>query len=358
MNNITFGKKKSEILNETTNFNCTKKTNIKFITYKNMCGISIALFRYLNSISNQYNCNLYNCKNYKTDTKNDITIIFRVCDKDTENMIKFEKMNKKKVIGIFVWELHTIHKEFLRVCKQYDHIIVPSLQLNTLFKQYDFNNISTIRHALPMEYTVKPNVILSNLKKDKRFKFYSICTNSYRKNVNALILGFQNFIKNTSSDAILILKIDSIPKNINKTNNIFFITEFVTESELNYLHLISDCYLCTSYSEGVNLPMIDAAIFNNFIISSHFGGSIEYFPFSFSISSLLTKNNDDYFYFDKSDIWMEIDLMHYEELLNYVYNNKNNIKDILPIQQKHIKQICNISTIQKQLYLVIEDILL
>jgi len=358
MSSISFGKsklKKNMSFDNLTNQN--NKIDIKFITYKETCGISIALKRYLDCLNESYNCIFSHKETYKKYSNNKITFIFRVCDQDTKNIIEFEKNNDRIVIGIFVWELHTIHDDFINICKLYDHIIVPSCQLKTLFSQYGITNVSTIYHSLPLNHQkLKYTDAFQSIDRNA-FIFYSVCTNSCRKNVIALINGFVQYVESTNSNAILVLKIDSIPKNVLKSDKIHYFTSFLKDSEIDYLHNIGDCYVCTSYSEGVNLPMIDAAFSNSFIISSHFGGSIEYFPFSLQISTLLTNNNDDYYYFKKTDQWMEIDIEHYCELLKYVYNNNEELKPILNIQKSHIQSICDPKQIKKQLILVIENFL-
>lgn len=336
------------------------KQKVKFVTYDNLCGISVALKRYRDSIIQNYDCTVCDLSNFKSVKDNDITIIFRVCDKDTEDIIIHEKNNKIPTIGIFVWELHTLHKDFINVCKLYDHIIVPNFQLKSIFEDYNFNNVTSIYHSICTQSFSKKSLSINNIidKHPNSLIFYTICTNSFRKNVEFLIDGFNNFIKDKNEKPILIVKIDSIPKEYIKCKNVYFIQGNISNEELIYLHEKANCYLCTSFSEGVNLPMIDACYNKNIIISTHFGGSTEYFPYSFTINGKLTSVLDDYYYFSKDDCWIQPSMDHYLYLLNYVFSNFNDIyQSISHIQKKHIEQICCLRSNGSKLDLVIKKLL-
>ena len=338
----------------------TAKKKVKFVTYKNLCGISIALNRYKNSIMKKYNCVLCDISDYKTVTDNDITIVFRVCDKDTENIILHEKSKDIPVVGIFVWELHSFHKEFIHVCKLFNHIIVPNYQLHSIFKDYNFNNVSSIYHSLDSHLISSKSQLIDNIliKHQKSLVFYTICTNSFRKNINFMLDGFTNFIKDKSIKPILMVKINDIPKQYIKSKNIYFIDKNFTNEELLYLHEVSNCYICTSFSEGVNLPMMDACYNKNIVISTHFGGSTEYFPYSFTINGNLTPVLDDYYYFSKDDLWLKPSMNHFMYLLNYIFSNYNDIfTSITTLQRKHIQNICCSRSNGDKLDLVIKNIL-
>ena len=72
---------------------------------------------------------------------------------------------------------------------------------------------------------------------------------------------------------------------------------------MNYIHKIGNCFVSTSYSEGVGLGMIDAAYYGNTIITNSFSGILEYLPYILSCNFVLTNVEDDYVFYDSKQIW-------------------------------------------------------
>ena len=100
----------------------------------------------------------------------------------------------------------------------------------------------------------------------------------HRKNLNAMLRGFYTFSK-INGDAVLIIKLvtslashDIAPREMvfkliaNKlddngvlqSDRILFVSDFLTDEELDALYRSADFYLCASIAEGQNLPLLEA----------------------------------------------------------------------------------------------------
>jgi glycosyltransferase involved in cell wall biosynthesis len=138
-------------------------------------------------------------------------------------------------------------------------LLCPSLQLNT--------------NASPGSEVLRPLAQVVRENKGKRRLVTVLNPFDLRKNLPALLRGFASAEKH-QQDAILIVKliIDNTGthlQNINEllrvhhrlnlqSENIHFIGQELTDAEMRSLLALGDFYLCTSSTEGLNLPLVSA----------------------------------------------------------------------------------------------------
>jgi glycosyltransferase involved in cell wall biosynthesis len=118
----------------------------------------------------------------------------------------------------------------------------------------------------------------ARLKASDKLRIYLTILNpeDFRKNLDAMLRAVYYFSR-SCTDVLLIVKVltsssrfhlldvlsDIIPRKLDsgtalKTDNIVFFNEFLSEQEMSHLYSIADYYLCASFCEGQNLPLLEA----------------------------------------------------------------------------------------------------
>ena len=114
------------------------------------------------------------------------------------------------------------------------------------------------------------------LKKGRKVYLAIFNPEDFRKNLDAMVRGFDAFQQH-NRDAILIIKALTSPERftldlvvldvmVNKlasgssfaNDNIIVFNQFLTDEEMSALYDLADFYLCTSIAEGQNLPLLEA----------------------------------------------------------------------------------------------------
>ncbi len=179
---------------------------------------------------------------------------------------------------------------------------------------------------------------------ESTLKFYTICENGKRKNLQAMILAYSAVFTSTD-DVVLIIKTSgdkNAVKNMineirdgtnrfidkNKYPKIIVVTDHLSEEELNSLHQNADIFISTSHSESWQLPAIDAAGFNNLIIATNYSSFLDYPLYGItpilvngSETSIFGVNNAPQGLYTSDETWYNINHKELAETLNYVYSH-------------------------------------
>ena len=207
----------------------------------------------------------------------------------------FRKTKAKLDIGIFTWETTELPEEWVKsINKNVDAVFVPSVldkcACSKLNKPvYVVGYPATIDKA-----RINKNARLNDpIVNEDTHIFYSITSESPRKNLTALIMCFLCAFRE-DDNCLLLLHIASKDKdsarkelvdNINGIKDGLGLDSYpkialslnqLTDETINGIHLISDTYVSASHGESWNYPLFDAACLNNNVITTKCGGPIEY----------------------------------------------------------------------------------
>jgi glycosyltransferase involved in cell wall biosynthesis len=93
-----------------------------------------------------------------------------------------------------------------------------------------------------------------------------------------------------------------------KLPRVHIIQDVLTDEELNHIHNSCDCYINCSFSEGVGMGAVEAAIRDKPVIISDYGGLKEYVKTPYTISCKLGTVGRDDFLFRKDMLWGKPDI--------------------------------------------------
>jgi len=197
------------------------------------------------------------------------------------------------------------------------------------------------------------------------YKFYSIFQWQPRKGYNELLSAYFDEFK-YGEEVVLILKINPIPnveikkiideikkiKNYyNSKANLFLISEYLSNNDIQSLHLYSDCFVLPHYGEGWGMPIHEAAVFGNPIITTKYGGITDFlnnniYYIDHNIVPVSGMEWNKFYSFDQN--WAKPNIDSLKSNMRYVYNNKIkksnsfdnfSINNISKIIEENIKDI-------------------
>jgi hypothetical protein len=301
------------------------------------------------------NFDIYINKTTSIELENlDTTIIHSTPD-IWPKLISDLKLNTGVLIGRTVWEFEKLVPEWVDSINNsaVDYVSVPTEWNKTTFIKSGVKKPILVDPHIFVSYPYKRYELEHFLKKksivfsdspilDRQFedayKFYSISQLTDRKGVLELVKVFcETYTENDG--VILLLKtfrdghsveeqkkcIESISETIKLCNNkkyapIAFIKENLNFDELQSLHDIGDCYISLAKAEGFGLGIFDAFNLNKPIITTKFGGHVEYLGENYDglvNCSLESVNSSSFpkFNFDESYKWAIVDLDHVSKLM-------------------------------------------
>ena len=237
----------------------------------------------------------------------------------------------KKNMCMMVWETEEVPDIMIRWAQHFQNVLSPSMYCVKLFKNVLNRNVHFVPHYVPnIKWdisNIRPK--LKTIMKSKKYKFYTIGNMAdKRKNLDFLIKGF---LECNFKNAMLFIKVQSYDKVDISGKNIFVLDDvLISDEEISYIHDKCDCYISTSFSEGVGLGIVEAANHNNPVIMTDYGGQNDYVKTPHLIDSQIDLIGFDYGYFTSNMTWGHPNYETYVKHLKEVYSK--NIK-----QEEHQK---------------------
>lgn len=242
------------------------------------------------------------------------------------------KQVSKRVICMTVCETETVHPVYGKLFDLFDEIAVPSVFAKNVFeRQFPNKNFYIIRHYVPPVPIIKHMDIDLGVRPDA-YKFYHIGNIAdYRKNIRQMI---EAFIRNNFDNAQLILKATCNQTIQWKIPNVVIVNGLMPEDQLEQFHKQCDCYVSSSFSEGVGMGAIEAALRDKPVIITEYGGAVEYIktPYVVKCDRQLLPHDD--FLFQKGMEWGKPDFEQLMGFMKQAYDSK-----IKHMDHSHTKQI-------------------
>jgi glycosyltransferase involved in cell wall biosynthesis len=161
----------------------------------------------------------------------------------------------------------------LRECLSFvGHCVVAPLHYNSFLPR------EQLRREIAARATTLAKYLAGRIGNGQKPRIYLAVLNpeDFRKNVDALLRGFDYFSQGRS-DALLLVKVltsssrydlwdivaNVVPSKLDsgsgiESANILFFSDFLDDEGMAHLYSMADFYVCTSLCEGQNLPLLEA----------------------------------------------------------------------------------------------------
>lgn len=250
-------------------------------------------------------------------------------------------------IGYCTWETNRLPSSWVKFINNISEVWVPSVFNRECF--IDSGVKSTIQivphvwhsQSLMDKSTITMYDYTRNKIPNNKFTFYSIGELNYRKGIEDVIQLFDRF-NDKFVDTQLILKLhhrtyDTVDRErcIQKINSltdklgksIYLILDNLVRDEIVAIHSFGDCYISLNKGEGFGLTIFDAFNFNKKIITTGYGGQLDYLGknykglVNFKLNNVggMSGFNTNY---SEEQKWAYPDLDHAYELMKLCYENK------------------------------------
>lgn len=235
------------------------------------------------------------CKLNKYDYY-DLFILHSTPDIWKREMNIHKKLNIKKTVGYCTWETSKLPTDWVTVINKLEEVWVPSyFNKDSFINSGVYSKIKVVPHIWhKQELFNKSDITIhdyfGNQIPKGKYTFYSIGELNHRKGIEDLVSVF-NKLANTRQDVQLILKLHY--KQYNNLNyykcikqiknitdklgtSIYLILDNLSNRELLMLHSFGDCYVSLNKGEGFGLTIFDAMNFDKDIITTKYGGPLDY----------------------------------------------------------------------------------
>lgn len=212
------------------------------------------------------------------------------------NYVKTIKDGKYN-IGYCAWETDLLPAAWVPMINRLNEVWVPSIHNMEVFK---ISGITIPIEVMPHPFEIDTNCqdvtesIVANVANDD-FVFYSIFQWTERKNPLDLLKAYLTEFKR-EDPVVLVLKTYLMnPSNVQESENIknsikevkrklwlssypklLLIPSLLSSAQINALHAEGDCYISLHRCEGFGIPLADAMLAGNPVITTGYGGQIDF----------------------------------------------------------------------------------
>lgn len=276
-------------------------------------------------------------------------------------------------ISLSVWETDRLPSQWVNYINRFcEETWVPSRYCKDVWIDSGVKKeVFVMEHAIDTEQYFSSQVpwkIDGVTKED--FVFYSIFQWSERKNAAGFIESYLSEF-NRNEKVVLLLKtflkdysprdaqhlkmeITKLKDKVGKgelSPKIYLVHGPLTRTQVNSIHILGDCLVSSFRSEGVGLPLVEAALASNGVISPRCTGIVDYLPESHTyyykadklipagnmnnISNLYTANMK----------WHDPDIKELQNVMRHVFEHQDEVKSFGTSLKSHIKNNFNFTQI-------------
>lgn len=177
----------------------------------------------------------------------------------------------RRRIYMTVCETETVHPSYGLLVDRYKTIYVPSEFCQTVFRrQFPHGDWRLLRH------TARVPRLMSIPEDTVPYTFYTI-GNMYdpRKNIRMLL---EAFVRLNMPSTQLVLKATCKQPYVCPLPRVTVINDLLDERAMDKIHAACHCYVNCSFSEGVGMGAVEAAVRDKPVIITEYGGLKEYVP--------------------------------------------------------------------------------
>ncbi|AYV83505.1 MAG: glycosyltransferase family 1 protein [Hyperionvirus sp.] len=361
---ITSGQKEGRICSHEKSVNSMNKPNlkIKYYAVSNNSGYAESGRAYIKMLRDN-GVQIKFCDIFTNDQRHDDFsynyVIIQLLPTSYRLICNFERrLNKNvKIFGLTMWESDMIPLQWAsEINTLLDFLIVPSEWNKYVFSKHVRKPIYVVHQ--PISDIVVPEVkknIMANIDK-KDYVFYTIGQWNARKRIDILITVYLNtftkddnvvlfvktFLRNYSiaDKKILSSHIEKLIKKFPNPARVIYNLDLLDDAEMYMIHRRGNCFVSPCASEAIGLGACYAALMNNRVIITNYGGHLEYLKCVDLIKSemipaescgYLPLNHNNCFgdickhypcYDPKLQKWARADSNHLKELMVDAYKKK------------------------------------
>lgn len=254
-----------------------------------------------------------------------------------------------KNIGYTVWETSKIPESWVSCCNMMDEIWVPCDWNVEVFRSSGVTKpIRKIPHTFDVGHALPIHTRIEAVPKDV-FNFYSIFQWSARKNPEALITAYlaefrptdkvnlvlKTYLNNSSNadKTATVQAINSVKKNLQlqdkDTAPMTLIHGALSKPQMDSLHLTCDCFVLPHRAEGWGVPHFEAMMFKKPVITTGFGGNLEFmngdtsYLLSFNMTPVSGMGRDTY---NGWMDWADPSISNLRYWMRHVYEHQDEAK--------------------------------
>ena len=270
----------------------------------------------------------------------------------------------KEIIGMTVWETDKIDSRWVKWINQVDKVIVPCKWNKEVFEQC---GIVKPIEVIPHIYSSQEK-FLGKIKHVKKsyFFFYTIGQWSSRKGIEDTLKAYLEAF--TSKDKVCLIiksfgnnysqkekellrtKIKHILTQYSDTSKVILLLDELSEKEISALHNLGHCYVSLHKSEGWGLGMFDALGFGKPVITTGYGGQLDFVKEYLVSYKLIPVEGMSWIpWYNKSQNWAQPNIYEGAKLMRQVYCHYEEAKLLAQQQQRNILDKFNSKVIEDKL---------
>lgn len=234
----------------------------------------------------------------------------------------------KSVVCMTICETETVHEDYGKLFELFDTILVQSEFCKNIFKrQFPKTNFKIVHQYVPEVLT---NTQFDEIPKNKYIFYHIGNITDPRKNINAMIRGF--LACDFGDRAHLVLKATCLQPVSISHPNITIINGLM--DDIDQLHNLCNCYVSFSFSEGIGMGAVEAALHDKPVIITEYGGAKEYIKTPYTVQCGTTKLENDDFLFKKGMEWGDPHFPDLVEFMKHAFSERLSYMD-----HAHTKEI-------------------
>ena len=246
------------------------------------------------------------------------------------NAIPIIKNISKSVTCMTVCETETVHEDYGKLFELFDSIVVPSEFCKKVFsRQFPDTTFNVLYHHIP-QTVCTTTAQFDEIPKNKYIFYHIGNIIDPRKNINALIRGFMAC--DFGDRAHLVLKATCLQPVSLSHPNITVINGLL--EDIDQLHNLCNCYVSFSFSEGVGMGAVEAALHDKPVIITEYGGAKEYVQTPYTVQCGITKIERDDFLFKRGMEWGDPHFPDLVKFMKHAFNERLSYMD-----HTHTKEI-------------------
>lgn len=256
----------------------------------------------------------------------------------------------KYLIGYTVWETSKIPESWAKSCNSVvNEVWVPCDWNMKVFKESGVEKpLFKVPHVIDIPNMDDVADFVLDGVSDDCFMFYSIYQWQERKNPYGLLSAYTSAFSGVD-DVVLVLKtyladhagdkarITDLIKDFKRFINlphypkIYLVVENMSNAAMLALHKRGDCFTLLQRSEGWGLPHFEAASCGNPVLTTGYGGQVDFlkednsYLTNYTLSPVGGMTWSPYYTGDQ--LWGEPDLKHAMDLMHHVYDNREEAKN-------------------------------
>ncbi len=307
------------------------------------------------------------------NSEGDIRIL-HLTPQNYEKLIKPGKYN----IGYCAWETDMLPKHWNKMIKRLDEVWVPSEHNKEVFERCGITiPVCVMPHPFEtdIEQQDTTDSLVANVDSND-FVFYSIFQWTERKNPLGLLKAYLTEFKRDEKVALVIKTYLMNPNNSQEGENIkksiqeikrklwlpsypkvLLISSLLSSAQINALHTEGDCYLSLHRCEGFGIPLADAMLAGNPVITTGYGGQIDFMESQSLVDFIMTPvYGMPWDLYTGEMNWAQPDILHARRRMRGLFENQEFAKKQGELGRQEVQEKLNYNVLGNRMKARLEKI--